>query len=442
MGVAATALPGLGACDSEEPVPLRPKGIVMITADDLGWKDLGSYGLESVATPAIDRLVNEGVAFDNAFDVVSSCSSSRAALATGQYPHTNGVMGLVHRHPELSLPTEHPNAIRLLAQAGYQTAIQGKWHLSAEEPPTEFGYGEYLETDFDQVIRRSDDALTFLEANRDKPFYLELNYMQTHRNLFENFLQAEGFEVRSSDALPPSYWGLPNWPEIQEEVAGYLSQLRWMDALIGEILAGLDSMGLTQDTLVVFISDNGPPFPGCKTTLYDRGVGTPLVFRWPGGIASSRHSELVSSVDVAPTVLELAGGEPLPAPEGRSLAPLLLGDESWVQQNVLFSEMERHSALVPARAARTQDYKYIRNFTDSPWGSGDGNGAWKETLALEPNQTWDQARVPEELYYLPEDPLERENLVESPDHEEALLTMRALLSEHMNKTGDFRKDEL
>jgi len=435
-------MPGLGSGACTQAVgqgASKPRGIVVITADDLGWRDVGAYGLQTVATPALDRLVHEGVAFDYAFDVVSSCSSSRAALATGQYPHTNGVMGLVHRHPELSLPIDHPNIIRTLSGSGYATAIQGKWHLSSVEEPSAFGYDDYLLTDFDQVIRCTDDALAFLEKKGEGPFYLELNYMQTHRNIFGKFLQAQGFEVSLDDAEVPAWWGLPDWLEIREEVAGYFSQLKWMDALIGELLDGMDTMGLTNDPLVVFISDNGPAFPGCKTTLYDRGVGTPLMFRWPAVLSPGRLDELVSSVDIAPTILELAGAPTLASAQGRSLAPLLLGAPGWEPAVALFSEMERHVALRPARAVRTRDYKYIRNFTDDPWGSGDGKGVWKGLLALEPEQTWHEARVPEELYALNDDPLERNNLAGESAHAETLAAMRARLEEHMVTTDDFRR---
>ena len=233
----------------------------------------------------------------------------------------------------------------------------------------------------------------------------------------------------------------PNWPEIREEVAGYLSRLRWMDTLVGQVLDVLDGFQLTDDTLVVFISDNGPAFPGCKTTLYDRGVGTPLMFRWPGALAPARHAQLVSSVDLAPTMLELAGAEPLPGVQGRSLAPLLLGDPEWQPATELLSEMERHNSERPARALRTERHKYIRNFTDAPWGSGGGNGDWRDALAEEPGQTFDEPRPPEELFDLEADPLERNNLVDSAQHVEGLGEMRTRLEGLMAATADPRLGE-
>lgn len=422
--------------------PTVPRGVIFITADDLGWRDLSAYGLTAIQTPNIDRLVSEGVAFSHCFDVVSTCSSSRATYVTGQYPHTHGVTGLVHRMPELSLPTDHPTSIRVMEAAGVDIALQGKWHLAFGAWAEDFGYGQYLTTDIDQVIRTSDEAIRFLTAEREGPFFLELNYMQPHRDTQGEFLQREGYAVDVDSASPPSWWGLPDWPEIREEVAGYLSRVLWMDDLIGQVLDTLDAEGMADDVLVVFISDNGPAFPGCKTTLYDRGTGTPLMFRWPAGLAPAWHDELVPSVDIAPTLLDLMGLPAMETAQGRSLGPLLRG-EGWEPADTLFSEMESHAGTPkPTRAARTARYKYIRNLDDAPWGDGGGDGAWKDRLADEPDQTWDEARAPEELFDLDADPLERTNLVDDPSHAAALAELRAALLAHAEATGDFRAAEI
>ena len=448
-GAMALGAASLLGCPEPDPTPADPppvpppQGVILITADDLGWRDLAAYGLTAIATPALDALVADSVGFSRAFDVVSTCSSSRATYATGQYPHTHGVTGLVHRHPELSLPPTHPTFMRTLQDAGWATAIQGKWHLSDVERPEAFGFDTYLPTNIDQVIDTSNDAIWWLQDHRDSRFYLELNYMQPHRDVFGEYPQQPGFEVDEAVAAPPEWWGLPDWPEIRAEVAGYLSRLRWMDALIGEVLGALDGAGLAEDTLVVFVSDNGPAFPGCKTTLYDRGVGTPLLFRWPAGLTAGERDELVSSVDLAPTILDLLGIDGLPDAQGRSLAPTLRGDPDWTPATALFSEHERHAGgEKPTRAVRTERFKYIRNLNDVPWGDGGGNGAWKEVLALEPDQTWDEPRPPEELFDLEVDPLERVNLATDPAFAGLLDAMRGRLADWMAATDDVRLPEL
>ena len=419
----------------------QPRGLVLITADDLGWKDLSAYGLTTVSTPNIDRLVHEGVAFDHAFDVVSTCSSSRATLATGQYPHTHGVTALTHRQPEVSLAADTPVLARSLQGDGLRTGLQGKWHITFHDPPDAFGYAQHLPVDLDQRIRDVTPALDFLDAVGTDRFFLELNFMQTHRDLLDRFVQVEGYEVEVDAASVPAWWGLPDWPEIREEVAGYLSNLRWMDALIGEVLDRLDALGLGDDTVVAFVSDNGPPFPGCKLTLYDRGVGTPLMVRWPAALAPRWSNELVSTVQIAPTLLELMGAPPLPGAEGRSLAPLLFG-EPFEPTAALFSEMEDHIDPHPARAVRTRRFKYIRNLSDAPWGRGDGDADYVDALGEEPDQTWDEPRVPEELYDLDTDPNERVNLVADPAFARVRDELLGLLRAQAEATADPRLDEL
>jgi arylsulfatase A-like enzyme len=420
--------------------PLR--GVVLITADDLGWRDLSALGLQGAHTPHLDDLLADSISFDRAFDVVSTCSSSRASLATGQVPHTHGVTGLTHRYPELSLPDDAPTLARQLQSHGFATALHGKWHLS-DQPPSTFGYDDALDTPIDQRVRDLQPSLDWLDdrAADGKPFFLELNLMQTHRDILDRFVQAEGHEVDPDDAAPPPYWALPDWPELREEVAGYLSQLQAMDAMIGELLDALQSHGMADDTLVVFLSDNGPAFPGCKLTLYDRGLGTPLLFRWPAALTPTVHDQLVATTQVAPTVLALAGAPPLGQAQGTSLAPVLL-QLPHEPASQLFLEMEQHVDPHPARALRTERYKYIRNLSDAPWGRGDGNADYVEGLAELPDQRWDDPRPPEELYDLDADPLERDNLVDDPAHASILDDLRRRLHDEAERLADPRLEEL
>ncbi|NCG17593.1 MAG: sulfatase-like hydrolase/transferase [Rhodobacterales bacterium] len=441
--LAATGCGGGAEPQDSASAPPRPKHVILITADDLGWRDVHSYGLTQIATPAMDRLVAEGIAFDRAFDVVSSCSSSRASFITGQYPHTHGVEGLVHRHPEMSLPTDHPTMIQPMVEAGFNTAIQGKWHVTDIATPEQFGYHRYLPTDIDQVMRHTDDAIRFIDEHAEDGFYLELNTMQTHRNLLGQFIMADGYEVEEDVAIPPEYWGLPDWPEIRFEVARYLSQVRYMDALIGEVLDHLDEVGLTDDTLIVLVSDNGPPFPGCKMSLYDRGTGTPVVFRWPAGLAPSRTNELFSTVDLAPTLLDLLGLDIPNSMEGRSFLGLFEGDANWVSREAVYSEMEFHAGAIPTRAVRTEQYKYIRNLSSDPMGMGDANGQpYADALAELPEHPWLLERPAAELYDLAVDPLERTNLIDDPGYADVLETLRTLMIENAEATRDPRAPEL
>ena len=266
----------------------RPN-IILITADDLGWRDLSCYGDTNLKSPNIDALADEGVRFTNAFVAAPSCSASRAAIITGQIPHSVGVLGLTQAHPRYQMSSDVPTLPGSLRDAGYRTGIHGKWHVAAYKHTKPYGYDKRMSLMF---IERSDKARRFITANQNRPFYLELNFMQTHRPSLpgegHGFSQDPDFPVDPDDIEVPEYWRIPNWGPVREDVAGYYSQAMKMDQLIGEVLDHLAALGLAERTLVFFVSDNGPPYPGCKMTCYDRGVGTPLIVRWPEGLPAGQ----------------------------------------------------------------------------------------------------------------------------------------------------------
>ena len=187
------------ACRRSRPLAAaddRPN-IVLFVADDLGWRDLGCYGDRQVSTPNIDGLAAEGVRFTSAFVAAPSCSPSRASIITGEHPHTNGVTGLTHLHKRLMLSPFHTTLPGILSEAGYNTAIEGKWHVAPYFPTGWYGYRERLSGVLarDFWIRSSDKAIRFIEETRDNAFYLELNYMDTHRDDHGEFQFADGFGV-------------------------------------------------------------------------------------------------------------------------------------------------------------------------------------------------------------------------------------------------------
>lgn len=435
VGVASALLP-IG-CNAGS---RRPERVLVITADDLGWKDLSSYGNVQVQTPNIDRLATGGVSFDYAFDVTSSCSPSRATYITGQYPHTHGLTGLSHRFPELALPAGYQTLPALLQEAGFYTALQGKWDVADWAPIVGYGYHELLNLiPISFFIQDSLTARQFIDEHQAEPFYLELNFMNTHRDVYGNLEQVEGFEVDPAGITVPEYWALPEWPAIAEVVAGYFSQLRFMDSVVGEVLDHLDRLGLTDSTLVIFVSDNGPPFPGNKTSLYDRGTGTPLIFRWPEGLpAGERRDHLCSTVDLTPTILDAVGLRTPADMEGMSILESARNGDSPPRRDAIFSEMTYHSSYLPIRAIRTRTYKYIRNYTDRPLGLGDaGDDAYADDLrALADLPNYLLPRPREELYHLESDPNEQVNLIDDSSHSTALSELRARLDAHMRDTSD------
>ncbi len=417
----------------------RPN-IIFITADDMGWKTPSCYGNRQIETKSIDRIAREGALFRQAFVVTSSCSPSRASFITGQYPHTNGVTGLTHRRKRLSLSPFHRTLPELLQKAGYNTAIQGKWHVSPYLPTSWYGYNERLSGMLpkDWHIKSPDKAIEFIKRNRDNRFYLELNFLQNHRDDFGEFHFADGFPVDPKKTMVPEHWALPQWPEIKEDTAKYYSQTLQMDSIIGDILDVLDELGLTENTMVMFVSDNGAPFPGSKMTLYDRGTGTPLVVRWPQKVMAGMTLDmLTSTIDIMPTMLEAAGADIPGDTEGISFLPQLTGKSGRPNREALFMEMTYHVHYLPTRAARTDRWKYIRNYSDIARGLDEMNHMkWAHRLCELPDQPWKSPRVPEELYDLETDPNEQNNLVDNPEYGDVKERMSAMLGRHMKETDD------
>ncbi|MBW1683995.1 MAG: sulfatase [Deltaproteobacteria bacterium] len=414
--------------------------LILITADDLGWKGLSSTGNENVSTPNIDRLAREGVRFSHAFVAASSCAPSRASLITGQYPHTNGVTGLTHIHPTKSLSPFHRTLPELLREAGFNTALQGKWHVSPYLPTSWYGYNERLSGMLPQGFWTHDStkAIDFIRRNRNNRFYLELNFMQNHRDADGEFHVDAGFPVDSDAIRVPEYWTLPDWPEIREDAAGYFSQTMKMDELVGELLQALDDLQLAENTMVIFVSDNGPPYPGNKMTLYDRGTGTPLLVRWPRKLPAGRVlDQLVSTIDIMPTMLEAAGTAKPDDIQGRSLVAMMEGDVAAAADEVVFSEMTHHIHYLPSRAVRSRRWKYIENYSDIAVGLDQNHhDDWAHRLCELPNQPWKRPRPEEELYDLAGDPDEQVNLAAEPEYAQQLQAMRTLLRQHMVATQD------
>jgi N-sulfoglucosamine sulfohydrolase len=405
----------------------RPN-VILITADDLGWRELGCYGNPHIKTPNLDRLAAGGVRFTNAFVTAPSCSASRSSMITGQAPHSVHVLGLTHRHTRFQMSPEIPTLARSLRDAGYRTAIQGKWHVSTYRDTRRFGYDKRMSI---MSIRDSKKARRFISANQSRPFYLELNYIQTHRPGGDHYFRmVPEFPVDPGSIRVPEYWRVPDWPEIREDVAAYYSQAAEMDRLIGEVLDHLDALGLAERTMVVFVSDNGPPYPGCKTTCFDPGIGTPLILRWPDGIpAQKTFHGLASTIDIMPTCLEAAGVACPPEVQGSSLLPMARGERREVHDAV-FSEVTFHVLYTPMRAVRTHEYKYIENLSPDPTGLDQCEDMpWARRAAREPGQRCCVLRPPEELFNIKDDPHERRNLANDP----AYLTVKNDLRERLHK---------
>jgi N-sulfoglucosamine sulfohydrolase len=300
------------------------RNVVLLIADDLGL-DLGCYGNTVIKTPNIDGLAKQGTRFAQGFATVSSCSPSRAALYTGLHTHTSGQYGLAHAEHNQHTRANVKSLPGYLKAAGYRTGILAKVHvLPREVYPFDVEAPAGGGRDVAQLARA---ARQFIEGSGDKPFCLVVGFTDPHRagTGFANDRTYPGVpEVRydPKDVLLPYH--VPDRPEVRRDFAEYYQSATRLDYGVGLMLKILEETKKADETLVIFLSDNGIPFPGAKTTLYDPGLHLPLIVASPAQKKRGTVSEaMVSWVDVLPTILDWAGVKAPPVLAGRSLLPIL-----------------------------------------------------------------------------------------------------------------------
>jgi arylsulfatase A-like enzyme len=388
--------------------------VLVITCHDLG-RHLRCYGVETVRSANLDRLAARGVLFEQAFCTAPQCSPSRATLATGRYPHSNGVMGLTHGGFGWDLNPDEKHAAAALAEHGYATHLFGLQHVTREVERLGFQQlhaaasgpeGSTGSSAAPEVAAAFEAFLRYPRGNR--PLYMEINFFEPHRPYQYGGVQPD----TAKGVFVPAY--LPQTAPAREEMAALQGAVGELDRAVGRVLDALDQAGLSKSTFVLFSSDHGLAMPRAKCTLYDPGIGIALIAR-PGGEAPAgrRVSQLVSNVDVLPTILE-ASGVPLPARlQGVSLLPLL-GGEPVQPRDAVFAEKTFHSYYDPMRCIRTPRFKYIRNFETAFAVEVPGDVQQGAIFRSDPGRySTDRDRMAE-LYDLLADPQEKENLAGSP----------------------------
>ena len=396
------------------------------------------YG-ESVPTPNLMRLAEEGVLFRRAFSAAPTCSPSRACFLTGQYPHACGMLGLAHRGFALTDPGHH--IARVLADHGYMTALAGVEHT------TEGGEGEL----YDSVLTGSsphdcrgenvaDRAVEFLErrgagVQDDRaPFFLSVGTTETHTP-YPDPDPGVRDERAAYTSVPRPF---PDTPELRSMAAGYRASARGMDTAFGRVLDALAERGLNANTYVFAFTDHGLQWPGHIGSVGDHGNATFLIARGPsdhGVVGGSVVDEMVSLLDLAPTVYELAGVDQPEWIDGTSLVPVLHGGSDVLHER-LFFEQTYHAAYEPMRAVRSDRHIYVRRFDsrDAPVLPNIDTTPAREAV-LRAGLS-DRPRHQEMLYDLFFDPDQLDNLIDSPAHVGLVRAFRAELDEWMERTDD------
>ena len=427
------------ACTTPEAGVQGPPNIVLLFADDLGYGDLSSYGHPTIHTPRLDRMAHEGIKLTSFYVASPACSPSRAALLTGRYPIRSGLTHVLGPDAEHGLPASEVTLAEALKTQGYRTTAIGKWHLGAQDGffPTQHGFDTYfgllysndmmppwvqtqrplelwrntepIEHPVDQTTltkRYTEEAVQFIRAAKDAPFFLYLPYSMSHVPIF----RSEDFEGHSDGGL---------YGDVIEEI----------DWSVGRILDVLEEEGLADNTIVVFTSDNGPwsempdrmfredkikpwdagttgPLRGTKATTYEGGMRVPCIAYWPGRIPSEQVSaELATAMDLYTTFLNLAGAE-VPQDrvvDGKDIMALLEGKAGSPHDAFFYLYPDRLDAVRDAR------WKLHIRRTDP-----------------------DQPATPE-LYDLSVDPYERFNVAE--DHPDVVERLRAQMTAFAQETG-------
>ncbi|HEV7666392.1 MAG TPA: sulfatase [Chloroflexota bacterium] len=412
---------------------MSPASVLFFTCHDLG-QHLGCYGQPTVTSPALDQLAASGVRFARGFCTAPQCSPSRASLHTGRYPHSTGVLGLAHAPYGWRLDPRERHVAQLLAAAGYSTTLVGMQHLIERGSAYELGYERVLPVA--PAFDEADAAISLLGelSAADQPFYLEVGFEEPHRP----YDFGGALPDTSRGVAVPAY--LPDVPEAREDFAAFQGSIRQMDTAVGRILHALDDLDLTEQTCVIFATDHGAAMPRAKCTLYDPGIEIALLWRWPSaGIAGGAViSDLVSNVDVTPSLLEGLGLPPPPNLHGRSFWNKIAASpttSAYVPRDEIFAEKTFHTYYEPMRAIRTAHHKLIVNFEVSTRVDVPSDIRESPIYPLMLRQL-DDVRPPVELYDLQADQWEQRNLADAP-HVAALQTdLRQRLLGWMAETDD------
>ncbi|QDU39155.1 Arylsulfatase [Maioricimonas rarisocia] len=465
--------------------PHNGRNVILFVVDDQGFQ-AGCYGNKEIKTPNIDRLAATGVRFTRASCTSASCSASRSVLLTGLHNHATGHYGHAHAYHHFSTYDTVKTLPVMLSEAGYRTCSIGKYHLA---PEYVYHFEEYRNQGIVGGARNSvmmaQNAIDWMKEEDERPFFLYFCTSDPHRGPgpgnFANFNNREenpypGCEriTYNPDDITPPPW-LPDNDEVRKELAEYYQAISRLDQGLGLLLDYLNESGREKETLVIFLSDNGPPFPGAKTNLYQPGMNLPLLVRDPdvekqGSVCDAR----VTWVDIVPTILDFCDVTPEPAPpirpkenvgppeyrqpprkqklepvtfHGRSFLDILgkASPEGWDEA---FASHTFHEITMyyPMRVIIDGDHKLLFNIAHQlpyPFASDlYASPTWQSVLNSDERmygpRTVDSYiyRPRFELYNLAEDPWETNNLATDSSHQEVLEKLQEKLRKWQNETRD------
>ena len=420
-----------------KPGPDTPNFLIYVS-DDHSLLDSSTYGARDIPTPHMDRLARDGVLLNRAFIASPSCAPSRGALLTGLMPARNGAEDN-HSYP-YSYIKKLP---AYLQELGYEVAAFGKVAHSKNNQSVGFDFSNGARSVPD--LRKNVTA--YLEQRRsDKPLCLFVGTSNPH------VPWPEETTFETEDVMIPPYQ--VDTPDTRKFRAMYYQEIRELDGLLG-VLRELAEKHLGDNTLTVYTSDHGAQWPFGKWNLYDAGIRIPFIAAWPGVIKSGTATDgMVSWIDILPTLVELAGGEPPEDIDGRSFAGVLKGEKHEHRNRIFTTHSgDRTVNIYPMRSVRTKEWKYILNLhpeyaytTHIDLMISPRSCAYWMTWVEKAKTDTDARRIvnryhqrsKEELYYLPADPYEQNNLALVSEHAGILRDLRQQVADWMEMQGDDR----
>ncbi len=421
---------------------MKPWNIVYIHTHDSG-NVFSPYGYK-VPTAAIEEFARDAVVFRNAFCAAPTCSPSRAAMLTGRYPHSAGMMGLTNRGFRMKDYDMH--LVNLLKQQGYHTVLSGIQHEAAhfakpEEGAKVIGYDENITTktylkgmkDRSQWdMENVHNTCSWLSQNgKKKPFFLSMGFFCTHRPYPPGNAEEVNF-IR-----PPAAY--PDEPAIRADFAGHCLALERVDAGVKLVLETLKKTGLYERSIIVFTTDHGVPYPFAKSFLYDSGIAVAFIMRVPKSPANGTLNEhLISQVDFVPTLLDLLKIPAEESLEGISFADYFREEgDMEAKRGAIFAEMNFHTSYEPARCIRTGRYKYIE-YLDSTY-----QGQNLSNVNESPTKSWymshglrNRLKPMKGLYDLAYDPMEKNNVIDVREYREIAQQLANRLHQWQIETQD------
>ncbi|MBI9017823.1 MAG: sulfatase [Phycisphaerae bacterium] len=422
--------------------PKQPN-FLLIIADDMTYTDLGCYGNKQVRTPNLDKLAKQSLKFNYCFNSAPMCAPTRMSLYTAIHPVRNGA------HPNHSkVYPDIKSMPHYLSNLGYHCALIGKKHYKPEKnfPFKYLGGRNHDNGDngTDLLISKAHD---FFKDNKSKPWCLVVASNQPHTP----WNRGDPSQYKASELTLPPY--MVDTPETRQAMTKYYAEITYLDDQVGQVLAGLEKSGQTENTLVVFLSEQGSTYPHCKWTCYETGLGSACLLRWPGITKPETSTDaMIQYIDILPTFIEAAGGDPTKLDfDGKSIVALLKGKTNKHRDYTFGIQTSKGIIAGPKaygiRSVRDKQYRLIWNLNYdtqfqntvtknfAPYLSWQTKANTGDTFA---QQQYDRYKNrPEfELYDLVNDPYEMTNIINNSEHKTKIAELKKQLHQWMTQQND------